>query len=207
MTAACNHFASIHFYLDSIKNKDSCRFNAYQCDSIGDFDSGKCLKCTSKGCNRMGYFSSPDRDLTTLYLNTKEAVKPPTCKQNYLINLYSSKLSGLKETKGKFTIFFETQSQTSTTETIDESGSTWLPGSVNTRLISLEEPLDQTYPIEKAFIFFEKSSANFFDNWFYDSYWSFDYIELFSGENQSLVKLCPQKPFIQSNEVVQFNKC
>ena len=115
MTAACNHFASIYFYLDSIKNKDTCTFASYKCDSIDTFNSGKCLKCSSKGCNKMGYFASPEKDLTTLYLDTKEAIKQSSCRQDYLLNFYSSKLSSMTRTKGKFTIFFETETQTSST--------------------------------------------------------------------------------------------
>ena len=201
----CNHFASIYFYIDSIKNKNVCKFTAYQCDSDENSLAGKCLKCSSRGCNRLGYFSSPNRDLTTLYLNTKEAIKLQSCKQNYLINLYSSKSNGLKATKGKLTVFFETQNQTSSVETIDETG-TIEPGSIITRLISLDEPINQAYPIISAFIFFEKSS-NIFESMFYDSFWSFEYIEIFSGESQTLVKLCPVKAIIQSNESVRFNSC
>ena len=204
MTAACNHFTSIHLYVDSIKNKDSCKYYGYTCNSIDDFNSGKCLKCSAKGCNKMGYWSSPSNDLGTTYLNTKNALKPPSCKQNYLLYLHSAK--NLSQTKGKFTIFFETSKQTSSTELLDDPESTFKAGSVEQRLISLSEPLDTSSQIENAYIFFEKTKSSL-TGWLYDSSWSFDYIEILSGETQSLVKLCPQKPTIPTNELVQFKKC
>ncbi|MFN9943209.1 MAG: hypothetical protein ACK56I_27445, partial [bacterium] len=82
-TTACSHSASFTFYTESIKDKN-CKFTAYPCSYLNDFNNGRCLKCSSKGCNRMGYWSSPTKELGSLYLTTQDPLKSPLCRQNYV---------------------------------------------------------------------------------------------------------------------------
>jgi len=96
-TVACSHNAAIYYFTDSIENK--CKYTAYSCNSKENFDSGLCLECFEKNCNRMGYWAAPDMERGMLYLNTQTGeLDKPYCLQNYLVNLYShSKDSGLSK--------------------------------------------------------------------------------------------------------------
>ena len=84
---ACSHNVAIDIFTDSISKK--CKFTSYPCDSKDSFDKGLCLKCTSKGCNSMGYWASPQKGSGKLYLNTQSAVQAPFCMQNYRVTLFS----------------------------------------------------------------------------------------------------------------------
>ena len=219
-TTACSHISAITYYTESITDT-SCKFTAYPCKSEADFKSGKCLKCSSpNGCNRMGYYSSPDSDLGSLYLNTQNLNNKRLCLQYYIVKLYSNNLNNIKQTRGKFTIYFKTTSQeTSSTKTIDDSETTFKQDSIDIRLISLKENLNST--IKSAIISFEKKT-NFFSSWIYnskrslnswldffddtnyDDRWSFRLIEIYDGEKQILVELCPKYSIIMSSKSVEF---
>ena len=89
---ACSHSASYHFYTDSISNQ--CKYTSYQCDTEEDFNSGLCIRCSDKGCNRMGYWADPNKDIGRLFLNTQSPNETPFCLQNYRVTLYSDDLDG-----------------------------------------------------------------------------------------------------------------
>jgi pancreatic triacylglycerol lipase len=203
---ACSHISSITYYTESITDK-SCKFTAYPCSSKEDFNAGKCVNCGTNGCNRMGYYSLPTRDLSTLYLNTQNPLISPLCLQNYRLTLYSHNLNNIKQARGKFTISFTTASQQkSSIETFDDSETTFKQNSVETRLISLRTPLNSASSIQSAIISYTKTS-NLVSGWLYDSSWSFIYIELRSGDSQEIVKLCPVTLIIDSTKSVEFKKC
>jgi len=205
-TTACSHIAALTFYIESITDK-SCDFVAYPCDSEDDFNTGKCIKCSSKGCNKMGYYSSPNLDLGSLYLNTQDPALSPLCLQNYALTLYSHNLNNIKQARGRFSISFKTDSQeTSSTEIFDNSETTFKQDSVETRLISLKKPLTKGRAIQSAIISYTKTT-NLVSSWLYDAQWSFKYIEISSGYNQDLVKLCPTNLVIDSGKSVEFKKC
>lgn len=84
---ACSHNVAIDLFGDSISNKG--RYTSYPCDSKESFDKGLCLKCTSKGCNQLGYWSTQQKEAGMLYLNTQSAIEPPFCMQNYRVTLFS----------------------------------------------------------------------------------------------------------------------
>ena len=203
-TTACSHISAITYYTESITDT-SCKFTAYPCKSEADFKSGKCLKCSSpNGCNRMGYYSSPDSDLGSLYLNTQDPKLSPLCLQNFVINLYSHSLNNIKQARGKFTIAFKTTSQqTSSTEIFDDSATTFKQDSIETRLISLKKNINSS--IQSAIISYTKTT-NIVSGWLYDAQWSFRYIEVLS-DNQELVRLCPNTLVIDSGKSVEFTKC
>ncbi len=204
-STACSHSAAFTFYTESIKHKE-CKFTAYPCSSLNDFNSGKCLKCSAKGCNTMGYWSSPTKELGSLYLVTQDPLKSPLCKQNYILTLYSSNLNNIKQALGKFTIFFKTSKQTSSVETFDDYATVFKQNSVETRLISLNTPIDVSNPIVSAFISYKKT-GNILTSWQYDNMWSFKYISILVGDNQQTLNLCPQNLIIDSNQTVEFNPC
>ena len=203
-TTACSHMAAVTFYTATIKDR-SCKFTAYPCKSQADFDSGKCMKCSSpQSCNRMGYWSSPSLDRGSLYLDTQNPDLDPLCLQNFGLTLYSHSINKVN-TKGKFTISFKTTTQqTSTTEIFDDSQATFKANSIETRLISLVTPI--TGSIESATISFTRTTS-ILTGWIYDDKWSFSYIEVESGEGQEKVTLCPVTLVIQSSESVEFKKC
>jgi hypothetical protein len=90
---ACSHNAAINFFTDSIENK--CKYTAYSCDSKEDFDKGACMQCSGKGCNRMGYWASKDKDTGKMFLNTQSPLSTPYCMQNYAVTLYGDEIDGL----------------------------------------------------------------------------------------------------------------
>jgi hypothetical protein len=96
------------------------------------------------------------------------------CLQNYALSLYSNNLSGMLQTRGKFTIWFKTIShEASSVEIFDDSETTFKKDSVETRLISLKKPILSS-SIESAVITFTKTK-NLASAWLYDSQWSFKY--------------------------------
>ena len=200
---SCSHSSSFDFFTDSIENK--CKYTAYPCSSKADFDKGLCLKCSDKGCNRMGYWSSKSNDNGMLFLNTQSPTKQPFCKQHYRVELYSNNLNGAMQTRGKFTFYFLTRNHMSTIEVLDNSETTFKQDSVESRFISLNEPIYDG-DILSLFVSFEKSSS-LLSSWLYWNEWSFKYVEVFSGDNQSLIRFCPYKQIIQSGQTVQFKKC
>ena len=76
----CSHSSAYHYFLDSINNT-ACTYTSYPCQSQVDFDAGKCLNCTTRGCNHMGLWASKSNDNGGLYLTTQSGNKPPYCKK------------------------------------------------------------------------------------------------------------------------------
>ena len=202
--AWCSHNSVVHYYIDSIENK--CQYTAYPCGSKADFDKGLCLKCSDRGCNRMGYWSSQSKDTGMLFLNTQSPTRLPYCKQNYRVDLYSHNISGgAVQTRGKFTLYFLTQNHMSSIEVLDNSETTFKQDSVESRFISLNEPIYDG-DILSLFVSFDKS-PNLLSGWLYWNEWSFKHVEIFSGDNQRLLRFCPYKQIIQSGQTVQYKKC
>jgi len=199
---SCSHLAALQFYIDSIKN--ACKYTAFPCKSQADFESGQCIQChSSKGCNRMGYYSSGVRDLGDLYLNTQSPVQFPYCRQNYRVTLTST--SALSQARGKFTIFFQTANHISSTEVLDDNASTFKKGAEDVRLISLNTPLDDG-DLVNVFISFTKATS-LLSSWLYENKWAFDKVQVFCGETQKLFTFCPSIPFIESGHSVMFKRC
>ena len=199
----CSHMAATTFYTESILS-DSCKFTAYKCSSEADFNAGKCISCSGAGCNRMGYGSSPSKELGTLYLNTQTPTHLPLCKQNYLLTLYSNSLNNIQQARGRFTIIFKTAQETSQVYLFDDSDLTYKQGSIETKFISLNDPLRNS--VESVFISYRKTT-NFLSSWMYDAQWSFKYVEVKSGDAQTTTKFCPVTTIIDSGETVEFKKC
>ena len=174
-TAACSHTAAVTFYTESITDK-SCKFTAYPCESEANFNAGNCIKCKSaNSCNRMGYYSSPNFDRGSLYLNTQDPSISPLCLQNYALTLYSHNLNNIKQARGKFTISFRTASQdTSSVEIFDNSETTFKQNSIETRLITLKKPIVSSSSIISAIVSYTKTT-NLVSGWLYDAQWSFKY--------------------------------
>ena len=200
---SCSHTAAHTYYTESILS-DSCKFTAYKCSSEADFNAGKCISCSAAGCNRMGYASSPTKDLGTLYLNTQSPKQLPLCKQNYVLTVYSNYLSGLQQAKGKFTIYFKTETETSKVYVFDDSSVEFKQGSVHSRLISLTEPLSKS--VQSVFISYNRT-IDIFTFWLYMTQWSFKYVELKSGDAQTTVKLCPVSNMFGAGVTVEFKAC
>lgn len=199
---ACSHSASFHFFIDSIKNK--CKYTAYPCNSKEDFEKGVCIKCGDKGCNRMGYWASPEKNLGMLFLNTQSPLGESFCKQNYKITLVSDNINGLVQTRGLFELFFITKNHQSSTHVLDDSQTTFKQDSTEERFISLDSPIDEE--IESLFISFKKTTS-LISGWLYYDQWSFKYIEVFNGDTQLSARFCPYVSIIDSGKTVRFSKC
>jgi pimeloyl-ACP methyl ester carboxylesterase len=211
-SVACSHMAAVHFFTDSIENQD-CSYIGYQCNSKSDFESGKCILCTQKGCNRMGYWSGASNDRGLLYLNTQPPSSGKYCKQNFQANLFSQD-GGVQARGSLFILFFNhfllliallkclffychtgvftiqlktDLNEQSTVEVLDSSDTTFKKSGVETRLISLNTPLKGK--ITQALLTYTKTN-NLLSSWMYDSTWAFKRIELLFGDKQSLSRLC-----------------
>ncbi len=200
---SCSHTAAFYYYIDSIRA--ACKFLAYPCKSANDFNNGKCLKCGERGCNRMGYWSSPKKDLGTLYLATQSPESYSYCKQSFAVTLESNKVENLSRTTGKFTVYFETKSgPVSSTELLDDCGVTFTPDSVVSKVVSFDEPIKEE--ITSLYITYTKT-GNFLTSWMYDSQWSFRYVTVLNGEDQTTQRFCPQENIIETTKTVKFSQC
>ena len=196
--------SAVTYYTRSITDR-VCTFTAYPCASKSDFESGKCLKCSSpNSCNKMGYWSSPNKDMGALYLNTLNPTLQPLCLQNFGLTLYSHSINKIS-TNGKFTISFKTSTQqTSSTELFDDCVTTFQANSIVSKLVSLATPINGS--IQSASVSFARTT-NFLTAWLYDDKWSFSYIQVQNGETGETVTLCPETLVIQSTKSVEFIKC
>ncbi|CAF0737937.1 unnamed protein product [Brachionus calyciflorus] len=196
----CSHISAIYYFIDSIENR--FQFKAYPCSSKFDFDNGNCVKCSLKGCNRMGYWASSLKDLGNLYLNTKSWFDNENLyKKNYIINLISSEDTKLIQAKGNFSIIFESLGKNSSTEILDDFKTTFTPGSNESSFVSVA---DVATSIDTVYIIYERINNLF--SWLYDSFWHFKYIEVFSVENQEFFKFCSQN-VKQIQAITKYTKC
>lgn len=199
----CSHMSAVFFYIDSIQN--TCKYQAYQCSSEQEFNQGKCVSCGKNGCNRMGFWSDSSKDQGNLYVRTQSPNGDSFCKQSYSVIMKSSDV-GFLQTSGKFTVYFETRSgETSSVEVLDDNTVTFKPGSIESRLVSINEPLNEQ-DIEAINVSFVKN-GNWLTSWMYDSKWSFEYIDITSGEAQKTQRFCSQSGIVESQKTVRFNRC
>jgi len=125
----------------------------------------------------MGYYSSPNYDRGTLYLNTQDPNKSPMCLQNYAVTLYSENPNPnpLAQARGIFTISFKTAAQeTSSIELIDSGKTEFKANSVQKRFISLKKPIESTSSITSATVSYTKIT-DILISWLYTAKWSFKY--------------------------------
>ncbi len=202
---SCSHSAAYHFFLDTIES-NKCQYNAYPCKKKEDFDNGLCIKCSAKGCNRMGYWASPSSDNGMLFLSTESPSKTNYCNQHFLVNLVSNKINNLSQARGKLTVTFKTSKELSAPILFDDSNISFKPDSTESRLLSLEKTIDNTVTIDSVFVSYTKTT-NIFIGWLYENQWSFRYVEIFNGETQTTLRYCPLVTLIQSGQSVEFKKC
>jgi pimeloyl-ACP methyl ester carboxylesterase len=203
-TTVCSHNSAIYLFIDSIKS-EKCKYQAYPCASEKDFKAGKCIHCSSRGCNRMGLWASQSNDLSTLYLDTKAPLlKKDMCRQNYVVTLISNNIDSMGWGCGVVTVFFETPNQKSTTEMLDNSDAIFKQGTVEQRLVSLNTLLVDE--IETLTISY-KRNGNWFTFWLYDTEWSFKYVEIADGDRQKITRFCPLDTFIQTGSSGKFLRC
>ena len=201
--SGCSHFSAHRFYTDSIENQN-CSYLAFSCKSKEDFDQGKCLKCSDKGCNKMGYWASPSKETGSLYLNTQGAVNYPYCKFNYQIQLYSNNLSSMKQTCGKLTVVLKNSQSESNTQTIEDSFYTFNKDFISSHLVSLNSAMAGN--IESISLYFKKRT-NPITSWLYDNEWSFKYLDVFDAYKQKKFRFCPVNETIKNEETVEFLPC
>lgn len=205
--AICSHRSAHSFFIDSIANLN-CQYKAYPCQSKLEFNKGNCLKCGRNGCNQMGYWASPNKDLGTLYLNTKSVLNKngTFCKQLYAVHLVSNEEfnSNLTQAKGNFSIYFEASDEKSALQLLDNSETVFNPNSNETRLVSLDFPFNKK--IKSLYLSYKKTS-NIFISWRYADKWSFKHVELFDANRQVLSRFCPVNKFVSSGKAERFKKC
>ncbi|CAF1000935.1 unnamed protein product [Brachionus calyciflorus] len=200
----CSHMAAVNFFIDSILNK--CKYTAFKCKSLEDFENAKCLSCSDKGCNRMGYWSEKDKDSGSLFLKTQSLQKETFCQEHYLIRLESNSksITGLVQARGKFTIYFESDSERSSIEILDDSQTTFKQESIEDKIISLNKTFSSR--IDSIYLNYSKTT-NLLSSWLYENSWSFKSIEILNGDNQIITKYCPQDLFITDKKTTKFFRC
>ena len=179
-----------------------CSYNGYPCKSESDFDEGKCAKCSSKGCNQMGYWASPELEHGSLYLNTQPPLGKEFCLQNYGVILGSGKIEKQNQARGVFTIYLEAPNgQRSTIEYLDNDSKTFKSNSIENRLLSLKTKFD--HKIHRVFISYKRTS-NWASWWLYDDRWSFSFVEIQDGNDQKTYSFGQSTNFISSGQTVEF---
>ena len=198
----CQHMAAVHFYTDSIEKKD-CNYQAYQCNSLKDFEAGNCLGCSARGCNRMGHWASPSNDLGTLYFTTQGADKYPYCYTHYKIKATSNNLSGQSQSKGTISVSFTGSKGTSGSYVIEDDTGIFKTNSVFQSIGEFDKDLGE---IQSARVTFRRTDC-FLTCFLLDDKWSVRTLEITNGQTQQTVKLCPSQNFINSGSTVTFNLC
>ena len=203
---ACSHYAATLFYLDSIKS--SCKYTAFPCSSQADFEAAKCIEC-GEVCllfNTMGYRSEHNNWKGAMFLSTHSTTDlQPYCKQSYRVDLFSNDIEKLVQTRGIFTIYFQSESgDISSVELLDDGTSTFRTNSIEKRLVSLGRPLSD---IAGVFISFTKKTS-VISSWLYDNKWSFKFVDVFNGDTLITQRFCPSsKSIIETTKTVKFEKC
>lgn len=151
----------------------------------------------------MGYQASQNTDQKSLYLDTGYAWSDPICYHYYQIIMTSDDV-GDNLAKGSFSIYFDTGSEKSSTELIDDGGIIFSANSVEKKLVSIDSHLKSD--IVKVYITYQRG-WNPVDYWYYESTWMFKTVEVFSAEHQTSVKLCPVDPFLGISANVEYEKC
>lgn len=202
-TLGCSHFSAVFFFTDSIESPND--FTAYPCKSEADFKAGKCLTCI-KGCNKMGYWSSASKDLGPLYLDTKSpTLLNNLVKQNYKLTLYSESRDQL-QARGIFKMYFKTLQVTSPDIIIEDDTVTFKRDSPpEVRLLSLNKPVNDG-PVLKMFVSYQRKTS-LLSWWLFDTEWTFSKIEVFDGDKQINVKLCPFGKVANSLSTVEYRTC
>ena len=199
----CSHMASVYFFLDSIKNS-ACKYTAYQCANKNDFDAGNCISCTAKGCNTMGFWASPNRDLGSLYFSTQNADAYPYCYQHYQVKLNSNSIFGQTQARGKFTLSFTAEAGTTETLVVDNDQHNFYPGQTYKKLLPSSRNVGTK--ITTATFSYQKTN-NVLIAFLYQNSWSFKSIEVMHGDSQQYTKLCPDSTYVNSGSSITFRKC
>jgi hypothetical protein len=100
---ACSHVRAVDYFVESISS--TCPFVGYHCDSVGDFNDGKCTtSCSAEGsCTILGYGAEKNVDAKgSFYLNTDK--DNSYCLQSVRFDAPVSQ--GQAETNGKVTVQF-----------------------------------------------------------------------------------------------------
>ena len=197
---SCSHDSSCQFFIDSIKN--TCNHTSYACDSEEEFNKGNCLQCSARGCNRMGYWSSPFLDLGTCYLTTNSFSEESCCKRSFRVQTFSGDYGSLKA-KGDFHIYFQTSNETSSIEVLDKSETVFESLSNKTFLTSFSG-LEGRMPIRRVFVSYVKNVADFF----HTDKWIFKHVQIFSGDEQRSTLFCPiAASFFKSSQFYEYSIC
>jgi len=202
-TLACSHMAAVYFFLDSIEN-NNCRYTAYPCANKGEFDAGNCISCTAKGCNTMGFWASPNRDLGSLYFSTQNVDAYPYCYQHYQIKLNSNSIFGQTQARGKFTLSFTAEAGTTETLVVDNDQHNFYPGRTYKKLLPSTRNVGTK--ITTATLSYQRTN-NILIAFLYQNSWSFKSIEVMHGDSQQYTKLCPDSTYVNSGSSITFRKC
>jgi hypothetical protein len=194
----CSHSASITFFTDSITNKN-CNYYGYPCDSQSNFDSGNCFKCSAAGCNRMGYWASPNKDTGKLFLQTQTPTGSTFCMYHYFVTLSMGRVQNQNKAKGKFSI----QMGNSANYLIDNEATEFYRNSKQYRLISQTSPLVSSF--NNIYVSYARTS-NFFIAWWYDNQWNFEWVEVLNGNTQEKTGWKQTSTWIVSGRTMQFNR-
>ncbi|XP_071119067.1 pancreatic triacylglycerol lipase-like [Haliotis cracherodii] len=98
---ACNHLRSYALFTESINSK--CPFEGFKCNSYDDFNNGRCMPCSGKGCGSMGFHAdrvkpSGHQTLVKYFLQT--GGDGPFCRFHYQVKLSFGKPAAARTETG-----------------------------------------------------------------------------------------------------------
>jgi hypothetical protein len=200
---ACGHISAVYFFTDSILNSE-CQYTAFTCKDINEFKTGNCISCSSKGCNRMGFYASSLSDLGVQYLKTQPADSAPYCLHHYQLSIKSADYKTNKHTSGKYSITLKGSLGISNKFVIDDNKTNFKEGLVINRLVEASRDLGE---IEGAVVSFTKPFCFYFSCWNDVDGWSFEVIRVTNGDSHGFVNLCPKSGRIISGGSVEYVPC
>lgn len=201
----CDHIAAINYFIDSIEN-DNCKYSAFPCDNFTEFQAGNCLKCSSKGCNQMGFHASPLNDLGDLYLSTHSGSSSPFCHFPYEIALYSVNSFNKFQTSGKFSVVLNGSLNKSDSFIIDNYATTFREGLIIKRLI---ESIHSLGSILSVIVSFTRPLCITISCWKEANMWRFEKISLVDGITQKINTFCTNSTtdFIFTGSSLEYFPC
>ena len=173
---------------------------------MSDFRASNCLSCPIQGCNQMGHWASPNKELGGLTITTQSGYRDPYCYIHHQIKATSNNLSGQSSTRGKFTVSLTGSNGNFDNHVIEDDFSVISRNTVITRTAEFTKDIGQ---ILSARVSFNRSCGvlTLINCLLYDTKWSIKTLEIINPVTRKGFKLCPTTDYINSGSSVTFNLC
>jgi len=201
----CAHRAALKFFTDSIENK--CSYTAYPCRSYEEFKEGKCIECSSLGCNRMGYWASAFNSTGSLYLTTQSLKNQDSyCLKSYRISFKSGDNGEQAKARGEFLVGFKTNRSLYDYVVWDDGRVVLKSGKKVSKLFEFDNGFDEGEELVSVFVSYSRVWWSM-PGLSYELDWKLEFVEIFFGDIQSALRFCSVEFFIRSGRSVEFKSC